>query len=547
MAKLPTIEDFGDRPSSRSPRTVVSFEADQVPNAEAKGSRQMAQSLGAASEQIAEIFERQQNRDDALARAKARTRFFDESAAELRRLQTEADFSEPEVLQKFRERQAIAADGILANHKGSADSKARLAITLRGMQSQFLNQGALFASDASLAQMTSALNTGINGLTSVTYDNPSAVGQSFEALDVLIDDMAPGLTPSDELKFQAHGRERIAASAVESFLDRGLFPEAQEIMRGTPGLVDVMSPELQNRLKGRIAQFQRAQFEAETAGRRKVETAEQILGRRATPAERAKLAGVAPPVGQQTVSDKIQEIEDAIGRPLNERERANAAGLETPQAVSPEGKVVQDRQMFISQFGEGSEQVAAFDALSRDPGGPPSLSDIGGQRKEFTKASGVFVSVRDSFNRVVASVQDPSAAGDLSLIFNYMKILDPGSVVRESEFAQAAAAGSWGQRLQAAADRFIAGKRLSDDMRADFAERAELLMQVQLGTHLQLEAQFRDLAQRAGINPDDVVIDYIGELRAMFPGAAPASTGQDAPQRAVPRLQFDLNGNRIGG
>ena len=83
-------------------------------------------------------------------------------------------------------------------------------------------------------------------------------------------------------------------------------------------------------------------------------------------------------------------------------------------------------------------------------------------------------------------------------------------------------------------------------MRADFAERAELLMQAQLRTHLQLEAQFRDLALRAGIDPDDVVLDFVGPLRETIPGGAPASTGQGAPRRAVPRLKFDLNGNRLG-
>ena len=88
------------------------------------------------------------------------------------------------------------------------------------------------------------------------------------------------------------------------------------------------------------------------------------------------------PAGQQTVSDKIREIETAIDRPLTERERDNAAGLDTPQAQTKAGQAVQDREMFVGQFGEGSEQVAAFDALSRDPSGPPSLSDIGGQRKE---------------------------------------------------------------------------------------------------------------------------------------------------------------------
>lgn len=504
---------------------------------------------GAVSEvgdRFAEVAERARTRADAVDRARVVSSYNESQAAELRRIQTEADLSSEDVPQAYMKAGQAALQEALEAHTGSKDSKARLAIRLEAIRSGYADRVSILGSQAGFARVGQAMGASLNQLTASVHDDPGGLAAAFDALDAAIDDMAPALTVEQELDFQSAGREVIAARAVESFLDRGMFAEAKELMQNTPGLIEIMSPETQRRLTGRIAQFQRAQFEAENEARRKVATAETILGRRATPVERAKLAGLAPAAGPQTVSDKIREIETAIGRPLTERERANAVGLDTPQAVSPEGKLVQDRELFISQFGEGSEQVAAFDEAVRGAGDAPSLSDVAGQRKEFTKASAVFVSVRGSFNRVVSSAQDPSAAGDLAMIFNFMKILDPGSVVRESEFAQAAATGSWGERLQAAAARFLAGERLSEDMRADFAERAELLMQAQLRTHLQLEAQFRALAQRTGFNPDDVVLDYIGPLRAMFPGAAAASTGQGAPARAVPRLKFDLNGNLLG-
>ena len=101
------------------------------------------------------------------------------------------------------------------------------------------------------------------------------------------------------------------------------------------------------------------------------------------------------------------------------------------------------------------------------PGGaiPKSAKDL---RGEFINQSKVFVSVRDAYNRVEASAKDPSPAGDLSMIFNYMKILDPGSVVRESEFATAANSGSVPQRIRAQYNKVVAGERLDKNMRADF-------------------------------------------------------------------------------
>lgn len=498
-------------------------------------------------ERLAKSAEKARTRGDTVERSRDISTYNEGQAAELRRIQTEEDLSSEDVTRKYIQGGQSALREVLDSHTGSPDSKARLEITLEGIRSGYADRVSILGAKAGLARVGQAMGASLNKLVDFVRVDPGGIAQAFDSLDAAIEDMAPALTVEQELDFMSRGRELIAAAGVEGLLNRGQFAEAKEVMSGTPGLIDVMSPATQSRLKARIAQFQFAQSQAETEARRKVAAAETILGRKATPAERSRLAGLAPVVGRQTVADKLQEIEDAIGRPLTERERANAAGLDTPQAVSPEGKTVQDRQMFIGQFGEDSEQVAAFDEAVRGAGDAPSLSDVAGQRKEFTKLSGVFVDVRDSFNRVTTSIQNPSAAGDLALIFNFMKMLDPGSVVRESEFAQAASTGSFGQRFVAVGARLLEGKRLSDDIRAGFADQAELLMVVQLRTQLQLEATFRDLAQRAGFNSADVVLDFVGEFRSMFPGAAPASTGQAAPRRTMPRLRFDLSGNRIGG
>jgi uncharacterized protein YaiI (UPF0178 family) len=141
--------------------------------------------------------------------------------------------------------------------------------------------------------------------------------------------------------------------------------------------------------------------------------------------------------------------------------------------------------------------------------------------KRFEGLSKDYLKQRDSFARVKASAQEPSAAGDLALIFNYMKILDPGSVVRESEFANAAATGSFGERLKAAGQKIIAGERLSDEMRKDFLNRAGKLFNEAQKIHDDRKKQFRGLADRWGLKPENVVIDVrFGEPEAPT-GASP--------------------------
>ena len=126
-------------------------------------------------------------------------------------------------------------------------------------------------------------------------------------------------------------------------------------------------------------------------------------------------------------------------------------------------------------------------------------------RKEFEKGTKDFIKVRDAFGRIQASASDPSAAGDLALIFNFMKVLDPGSTVREGEFATAASAAGIGQRLRAQYNKVIEGTRLSDTQRSDFVNRAQKLYASQLKQYQSHEDYYRGLAETYNLDPENVV------------------------------------------
>ena len=122
-----------------------------------------------------------------------------------------------------------------------------------------------------------------------------------------------------------------------------------------------------------------------------------------------------------------------------------------------------------------------------------------------------------------------------------MKALDPGSVVRESEFATAAKAGSYGERIKAQVERVTSGKLLSDDMRKDFVDRAGKLFQAQLGSHTKLEDEFSRIAKQRGLTPSDIVVDYVGDLRTKgtkdAPAAVPAAVKNLTDDEIMKRLR----------
>jgi len=133
-------------------------------------------------------------------------------------------------------------------------------------------------------------------------------------------------------------------------------------------------------------------------------------------------------------------------------------------------------------------------------------------RAEFTKSSEDFVKLRDAIQKVRTNATDPSGAGDLSLIFNYMKILDPGSVVRESEFATAASTGSYGARIQGLVAKAMKGERLAPQVRADFLKTANELFSGQKKLQDALREDTKRLAKKFGIDPELVLRDFQGGL-----------------------------------
>ncbi len=129
-------------------------------------------------------------------------------------------------------------------------------------------------------------------------------------------------------------------------------------------------------------------------------------------------------------------------------------------------------------------------------------------RDEYTAGSKEFIKVRDAYGRIQAAAQEPSAAGDLALIFNYMKMLDPGSTVREGEFANAQNSAGVPQRVTSLYNRLLNGQRLAAEQRQDFIGRSQKLFSSMERSQERLKLEYTRLANRNDIDPADVIIDY---------------------------------------
>jgi len=159
---------------------------------------------------------------------------------------------------------------------------------------------------------------------------------------------------------------------------------------------------------------------------------------------------------------------------------------------------------------------------------PPKLLDLAAAEK--LKGTGANENtLRDEYNtltkdfRVVQDAHEKiksvaaTGAGDMSLLYSFVKLLDPGSVVRESEFAAAAASGSFGERIQGAMQRVISGQRLPDSLRNDFIREADNLYTSQKTGADRLTASYTGMAKRMGLNPENVIVDYASKAGTAMP------------------------------
>ena len=129
-------------------------------------------------------------------------------------------------------------------------------------------------------------------------------------------------------------------------------------------------------------------------------------------------------------------------------------------------------------------------------------------RKEYAGLAKPYFETRDAYSRIEQSAKAPSPASDISLIFNYMKMLDPGSVVREGEFATAQNAASIPERIAAQYNRAVAGERLTEAIRADFVNQARGLYGQAQRQYRNIQDQYSAMAIRAGVDPRNTIVDF---------------------------------------
>jgi len=181
---------------------------------------------------------------------------------------------------------------------------------------------------------------------------------------------------------------------------------------------------------------------------------------------------------------------------------------EDDEWTKPEPAMIGGKQV-MAQYNNAKGTFRVVEGVSpisgKDGDGDKSFNRANILRDEYNAQAKDFVSVEASYSTIKALGEKPSAAGDIGLLTSYMRMVDPGSTVREGEFATAENAGGVPDRVRSRYNNLLRGERLSDDQRKDFISQAENMYQARRNEHAKLRTRYKDLATRSNVDPLDVI------------------------------------------
>lgn len=218
-------------------------------------------------------------------------------------------------------------------------------------------------------------------------------------------------------------------------------------------------------------------------------------------------------------AESIIKAEEAKAAPqtvaLAIKKSAAEIGLtksQTDQAIATTKKLNAETAKVLAESAAGGDPAKNFDAELK-------------LRKEYHDQTKGYQDTVEAYRRVQAASDD--GPGDIALIYGYMKMLDPGSVVREGEFATASNSGGIPTAIQNLYNRVLRGERLTPGQRKTFTGQAGKLAEAAGKRESEVRSGLTTVARSYRLNPDNIfgagVQRDAPAAPAPAPGAAPVT------------------------
>lgn len=187
--------------------------------------------------------------------------------------------------------------------------------------------------------------------------------------------------------------------------------------------------------------------------------------------------------------------------------RAVSQGYQAPQIQ----KVGKDETLVgVTRNPNDPAATPVMAELYKNPGKGEEFKGEHQLRQELAQNPTIknFSEVRAGYSKVIDGKRLGTGAGDISIVFGFMKMLDPTSVVREGEYATAANATGVPDRIRLQYEKLLNGEQLPPRAREEILAAAAAHYGTQQGEVAKINRQYTDIATRNNLNPANVILDH---------------------------------------
>ena len=137
-------------------------------------------------------------------------------------------------------------------------------------------------------------------------------------------------------------------------------------------------------------------------------------------------------------------------------------------------------------------------------------------RNDFEKSTKEFRGLTDAYGRILVGAEDKSGLGDMTIIFNYMKMLDPTSTVREGEYASARNTQGVSEEVRVMYNRAVdifngdldEAEVFGEIGRDRFVNMTDQLFRQRFATYTRRAEHMTQLAKNYNLDVGNIVLEY---------------------------------------
>lgn len=207
--------------------------------------------------------------------------------------------------------------------------------------------------------------------------------------------------------------------------------------------------------------------------------------------------------------DQVQSA--TAGQTVESAQQTVRSGQEVSTIEPPEQNIQRTAADRLAQIGirtaPGFQTQADKDKAKAKQQSFKNTSEL---RKEWRKTPTTKITeiATQQSQKINQAARAGTAQGDLSLVFAFMKMLDPNSVVRESEYAAAADTRGLFEEAKAIIPKLQSGETLPPEQRARFVELSNKFAEIQKNAQKDVNAFYAGIAERNGFDTRDIIQDF---------------------------------------